>query len=238
MDLKSFIENSDTSAGRIFDLFIQALIILSLAAFSINTLPNLKTETVFWLKRFELFTVIIFSIEYLLRIIVADKKTKFIFSFYGLVDLIAILPFYIASGIDLRSVRIIRLLRLFRAFKLLRYNKAIQRFHFAFKMIKEELSIFFIATIFLIFISSVGIYYFENPAQPDHFSSVFHSMWWSVATLTTVGYGDIYPITVGGKIFTYIILMIGLGIIAIPTALIATALTKCIQEEKDAVNLD
>jgi voltage-gated potassium channel len=89
-----------------------------------------------------------------------------------------------------------------------------------------------IATLFLLFISSVGIYYFENPAQPNEFSSIFDCLWWSVATLTTVGYGDIYPITPGGKIFTFIILMIGLGIIAIPTALIASALTKCIQDER------
>ena len=79
---------------------------------------------------------------------------------------------------------------------------------------------------FLLFLSSVGIYYFENPAQPEVFQSIFHSMWWAVATLTTVGYGDIYPITVGGKMFTAIMLFIGLGIVAVPTGLISSALTK------------
>ena len=99
-------------------------------------------------------------------------------------------------------------------------------------MIKEELIVFLIATLFLLYVSSVGIYYFENPAQPDKFSSVFHSMWWSVATLTTVGYGDVYPITVGGKIFTFFILILGLGIIAVPTGLFASALTKSIEIER------
>lgn len=98
-------------------------------------------------------------------------------------------------------------------------------------MIKEEIIIFLTATLFMIFISSVGIYYFENSAQPDKFSSIFDCMWWSIITLTTIGYGDIYPITVGGRIFTFIVLMIGISIIAVPTGLIASALTKCIEEE-------
>ena len=93
-------------------------------------------------------------------------------------------------------------------------------------IIKEELFLFLILSSFLLFLSAVGIFYFENPAQPEVFASVFHSLWWAVATLTTVGYGDIYPITVGGKIFTSIMLFIGLGIVAVPTGLIASALTK------------
>ncbi|NIM19975.1 MAG: hypothetical protein GTO51_06995, partial [Candidatus Latescibacteria bacterium] len=88
------------------------------------------------------------------------------------------------------------------------------------------------ATVFLLFVSSVGIYYFENSAQPDTFGSIFHAMWWAVATLTTVGYGDICPVTVGGKIFTFLMLMIGLGVVAVPTGLISSAMTRAISEEK------
>jgi voltage-gated potassium channel len=232
MNLKSIIEKHDTTAGKIFDYFIQFLIILSLISFTIETIPDLSHEFHFWLYTLEVFTVIVFSIEYLLRIFVADNKLKFIFSFYGLIDLFAILPFYVSRTIDLRSIRIFRLLRLFRAFKLLRYSKALKRFQSAFLMIKEELITFFIITIFMLFFSSVGIYYFESSAQPDKFTSIFDCMWWSVATLTTVGYGDVFPVTIGGKIFTFFILLIGLGIIAVPTGLIASALTKCIEEEK------
>ena len=174
-----------------------------------------------------------FTVEYLLRIFVSDNKIKFIFSFYGLVDLFAILPFYLSTGIDLRSLRILRLLRLFRAFKLLRYSIAIQRFHNALIIAKEELILFSILAIMLLFFSAVGIYYFENAAQPEAFSSVFQSMWWAVATLTTVGYGDVYPITIGGKLFTFFVLMVGLGVVAVPTGLVASALSTAREMEKE-----
>jgi voltage-gated potassium channel len=178
------------------------------------------------LKHFEIVSIIIFTIEYVLRIWVADKKIKFLFSFHGLIDLLAVLPFYLSFGIDLRSIRIFRLLRLFRIFKMIRFNLAIQNLSKAFKSIKEELVLFFILSSFLLYLSAIGIYYFENSAQPETFKSVFHSLWWAIATFTTVGYGDIYPITAGGKIFTSIMLLIGLGIVAVPTGLIASALTK------------
>lgn len=224
--LKEILENNTTKAGRIVDFSIQILIILSLLSFSIDTLPNLSLAFRKNLNLFELISVIIFTIEYLLRIIVSDKKFKFIFSFYGLIDLLAILPFYLSTGIDLRSLRAFRLLRIIRAFKLLRYSQAINRFKNAIASIKEELILFLFMTFLLLFITAVGVYYFENPAQPEVYSSIFDSLWWALATLTTVGYGDIYPITVGGKIFTFFILMIGLGVVAVPSGLLASALSK------------
>ena len=224
--LKRVIEQSDTLAGRIFDLVIQLLIVFSLVTFSIETLPSLTASTQRFLWWAEVVTVGVFTVEYLLRIAVADRKLGFIFSFYGLVDLLAILPFYVASGMDLRAIRIFRLLRLFRAVKMVRYSRAIQRFRIAFKMVREELVLFFTATAMLLYFAAVGIYYFEHDAQPQAFASVFDSLWWAVATLTTVGYGDVYPVTAGGKVFTFIILMAGLGIVAVPTGLLASALSK------------
>ena len=224
--LKQMIEQSDSLPGRIFDLVIQLLIVFSLVTFSIETLPSLSAGTQRFLWWAEVATVAIFTVEYLLRIAVADRKLSFIFSFYGLVDLLAILPFYVASGLDLRAVRIVRLLRLFRAIKMVRYSRAIQRFRVAFKMVREELVLFFTATAMLLYFAAVGIYYFEHEAQPQAFASVFDSLWWAVATLTTVGYGDVYPVTVGGKVFTFLILMAGLGIVAVPTGLLASALSK------------
>ena len=100
-------------------------------------------------------------------------------------------------------------------------------------MIKEELTMFSVVSLILIYISAVGIYYFENAVQPEAFSSIFSSLWWSVVTLTTVGYGDAVPITIGGRIFTFIILMIGLGIIAIPSGMISSALTEAREIEKN-----
>ncbi len=231
--IKQIIEENDTPTGKIFDIFIQSLIILSLITFSIETLPKLGKNARQILRVIEIIIVIIFSIEYLLRLLVADKKIKVVFSFYGLIDLCAILPFYIAQGIDLRSLRVFRLFRLIRAFKILRYSKAIKRFKEAFLSVKEELILFVVAMGFLMFIASVGIYYFENAMQPDKFKSIFHCLWWSVVTLTTVGYGDVYPITVGGRIFTFFILLVGIGVIAVPTGLIASALTKTLEKEKE-----
>ena len=231
LKLKRIIEETDTKAGKAFNLSIQALILLSLLAFSIETLPDLDEQTKHYLRIFEIITVSIFTIEYFLRIFVADKKLSFIFSFYGVIDLCAILPFYITTGVDLRSIRIFRMLRLFRIFKILRYSNALKRFIYAIKLVKEELVLFVVVTLFLLFVSSVGIYYFENPAQPEEFKSVFHCLWWAIITLTTVGYGDVYPITVGGKIFTSVIVLIGLGIVAIPAGLFASALTKTFKDD-------
>ncbi|MBU2586058.1 MAG: ion transporter [Bacteroidetes bacterium] len=226
-----FVEQNDTKGGKYFDIFIQLLILLSILSFTVESIPNLSQELRNVLDYLEIISVTIFTIEYLLRLFVADSRIRFIFSFYGMIDLLAILPFYVASGIDLRSIRIFRLFRLIRLFKLFRYSKAIKRYKNAFSLIKAELAIFLSATLFLLYVSSVGIYYFENSVQPEQFSSVFHCMWWAVATLTTIGYGDMYPITAGGKIFTSIIVIIGLGVVAVPTGLFASALTKCIQLE-------
>ena len=228
--IKKIIEQNDTKGGRIFDLFIQSLIVFSLISFSIETLPNKSVGLSKILHISELIIVIIFSIEYLLRLLISDRKLKFIFSFYGLIDLLAILPFYITTGLDLRSIRAFRLLRLLRTLKLMRYSNAIKRFHRALIISREELTLFLFITIILLFLSGAGIYLFENPAQPEVYTSIFESLWWAVSTLTTVGYGDIYPITVGGKIFTFLILMIGIGIVAVPTGILASALAKTREE--------
>ena len=216
-----------------FDYFIQFLILLSIVSFTIETLPDLDQNTINILNDFEIISVSIFTVEYLIRIILNKKKLKFIFSFYGIIDLLAILPYYLSFGFDLRSARVLRFLRLFRLMRLVRYSKAINRFSVAFKMIKEELVMFSVVSVILFYISAVGIYYFENAVQPETFSSIFSSLWWSVVTLTTVGYGDAVPITIGGRIFTFIILMIGLGIIAIPSGMISSALTEARDIEKD-----
>jgi voltage-gated potassium channel len=231
--IKGIVELNDNRLSRLFGFSIQILIILSVVTFSIETIPDLKPQTRSILKSFELFCVIIFSIEYLLRIYVSDKKLKFIFSFFGIIDLLAILPFYISFGVDLRSVRTLRFVRLFRLFKLVRYNRAIKHFARAISIAKEEILLFFFITLILIYLSGVGIYYFEHEAQPEQFSSIFDSLWWAIITLTTVGYGDVYPITTGGRLFTFFILMIGLGVVAIPTGILSSALTRSIDVKDD-----
>ena len=224
--LWTIVEDNTTKKGKLFDYFIQILIVLSLVSFSIESLPNLSDKTLNILQKFEILSITIFSTEYILRIFVSKRPIKYIFSFYGIIDILAILPFYVTGLMDLRFLRMFRIFRVFRAFKLIRYNKALSRFHNAYKIVKEELVLFFMVTLMLLFLVSAGIYAFENEAQPEVFKSVFHSAWWAVVTLTTVGYGDVYPITIGGRIFTFFVLMIGIGIIAVPAGLIGTALSK------------
>ena len=230
--IKSIVEINDNKQSRYFAFFIQALILVSIVTFSVETIPNLKPQTITILNIIEVFSVSMFTLEYLLRIYVADSKPRFIFSFFGIIDFLAILPFYLSFGVDLRSLRALRFLRLFRILKLVRYNRAMNHFTRAIKSAKEEILLFVLITLILIYFSAVGIYYFENAAQPEHFTSIFDSLWWAIITLTTVGYGDVYPITVGGKVFTFFILMIGLGIVAIPTGIISSALTKSIDSKE------
>ena len=236
IELAKMIKNIidiNTKHGRYFSYITSSLIILSLITFSIETIPDLSPVYYIYLDNIEFIILIFFSFEYVLRVVLSENKLKFIFSFFGIIDLVAILPFYLSVGLDLLSIRIFRLLRLFRAFKLLKYTSAIEKMVMAFKSIKEELILFMVTSSFLLYISAVGIYFFENEAQPEGFKSIFHSLWWSVTTLTTVGYGDLYPITVGGKIFTTFIVFIGLGIIAVPTGLFATALNNLVKEKPE-----
>lgn len=223
--LKSIIEDTDTNLGKAFDLFIQTLILISICLYSIETFPEYRDGTPLF-NIIEYVIVGIFTLEYILRIIVATSRPGFIFSIWGLIDLFAILPTYLSFGIfDLRFLRIYRLLRVIRIFKFGRYTRALDGLKKAIISIKEELIVFGFATLFMIYVSAAGIFIFEHEAQPEHFKSIFHSLWWAVVTLTSVGYGDVYPITAGGRVFTFFILMIGLGIVSIPTGLLASALT-------------
>ena len=230
--LYDIVEDNTTRNGKYFDFFIQGLILLSLVSFSLETIPDISEDLISFLYYLEVFTVSLFSLEYLIRIWVSKKPILYVFSFFGIIDLLAVLPFFLVGYLDLRFLRAFRILRIFRALKIVRYNKAMKRFGLAFILVKEEIVLFFVCTIILIFITSAGIYYFENEAQPETFKSIFHSAWWSIVTLTTVGYGDIYPITLGGRIFTFFVLMIGVGLVTVPAGLVASALSKAREIEE------
>lgn len=224
--------NGYVELGR-FEKLIQILIVISLISFAFETLPNLSTAWQNVLKFTEIIIVLIFTIEYIIRISLCRPRLKYIFSFYGVIDILAILPFFLTAGIDIKSIRAFRLLRLLRFVKLLKYNKAIRRLRDALIDAKDELILSGIVAGILLYLASIGIYYFEEEAQPDSFGSVFHSMWWAVCSLTTVGYGDVKPITVGGKIFTGIVLIIGVGIVAMPTAILASSFNNAKKKEKN-----
>jgi voltage-gated potassium channel len=232
-ELYQIIHTRNDWRGKSFDFIVEVIILLSVVIHAIETVPSMASHIHFF-HQLEVFFLVLFSVEYILRIYSSYDKARFIFSFYGALDLLAILPGLFTLGIvDLRFLRILRLMRVFRALKLLRYSEALQRMLNAFKDIKEELVIFSVLSAMLLYISAAGIYYFEHQAQPQAFSSIPQSLWWAVATLTTVGYGDSYPITAGGKIFTTVILFIGMGIISVPSALLASALSKVNNEKHD-----
>lgn len=231
--IREIVEGTDTALGRAVDLGIQLLIVMSTIAFTIDTLPNLSQNTRKYLDAFEVATIAIFTLEYTARLFVAKKKLKYMFSFFGVIDLLAILPFFFALGIDLRTLRILRLLRLVRIFKLARYSQAVRRFHRALRIAKEEFLLYLFATVLLLYLAAVGIYYCEHEAQPEVFASVVHSLWWAVATLTTVGYGDVFPVTAGGKFFTFLVLIVGLGVVSFPAGLLASALSRAREMDDD-----
>ena len=201
------------------DIFIYSIIFLTVIDHGLQTMPSMaKYHDI--LERWEIVPIVVFSLEYFLRIYSSPKRLGFIFSFWGLVDLLAIIPYYLGLPADLREIRVLRFL------SLLKYEPAALNISKAFNRIKKELIIFSLLAIFMLYVSAVGIYHFENPVQPENFTDIFHSMWWAVATLTTVGYGDIYPVTDGGKIFSSLVVFIGLGVVAVPAGLVASAFTE------------
>lgn len=233
MDLKRVVEETDTPAGRRFDNIVLALVVVSIATFSLETLPDLPPAAAALLWWVEVATVALFTIEYLLRVAVADHPWRFVRSFFGVIDLLAILPFYLSLGaVDLRSLRVFRLLRLLRLLKLARYSRVVRRLRCATLIALEELVLFLPVALILIFLAAVGVYHFEHERQPEAFASIFHSLWWAVVTLTTVGYGDVYPVTLGGRTFTFFVLLIGLGLVAVPTGLFASALVQAREEQE------
>ena len=238
MNIRGIVEGSvggsDKGSRRWFDKCVFFLIIASLVSMSLSTLHQLPPAWKATLAVCEIVVVILFTIEYGLRIVAAENKWSFVRSFYGIVDLVALLPFYLllaGVGIDLRAVRGLRLLRVFRLFEIARYSTAVTRLVKAVQYARHEATVFLFATLILLYVAALGIHHFEHEAQPEKFESVFHSLWWAVVTLTTVGYGDAYPVTVGGKIFTFIILICGMGIVAVPAGLVASGMARATDEE-------
>lgn len=143
------------------------------------------------------------------------------------IDLLSIAPFYITLFLPADyDLRLIRMLRLFRILKLFKHNKSVFRFINAVNDIKSDLALFSIITTLVLFISSILMYIFEHNAQPEAFASVFHSLWWAIVTLTTVGYGDVYPVTLAGRCMTFVLLLLGIAIVSIPAGLLAASLSK------------
>ena len=232
-------------ASKIVDLIIIVLIVANTVIVIAETfdLPEGVSKA---MGIFEGISVIIFTVEYLLRVWTSDllhpemnplkARLKYVFSFMAIVDLVAILPFYLplVFPIDLRIIRIMRVVRLFRIFKINRYTHALRIIALVFKNKSAQLvsSVFVVGL--LLVIASVLMYNIETEAQPDAFSNAFETMWWAVSTLTTVGYGDVYPITVAGKMLSTVIAFLGIGLVAVPTGIITAGFTEIVTEEEKA----
>lgn len=189
---------------------------------------------------FEAISIYIFSFEYLYRIRLSFQEKrmkgvyKYVFSAYGLIDLISILPFFLNQlvKVDGRFLRILRLFRLTRIFKLGRGSSSLKLFIKALNGVKNELKFTLFLSLLAILFSASAIYYLEHEAQPEKFSSITESIWWATVSLATVGYGDVYPVTAGGKIFASIISLIGIGIVAIPTGIISASFVEEIHNQR------
>ncbi|MDX2470418.1 MAG: ion transporter [SAR324 cluster bacterium] len=218
-EVRKIIDPGKALRSKIFGVFIQFLVIASVVEVGFEMWPEFSPVEQKWLFRFEAISVAIFTLEYTLRIWVSENRLKFVTSVYGLVDLLAILPFYLSIGIDLRTMRGIRLIRLVRLFKLFRYRRAIRQYIHAVSMKGRVL--FFIFLPILTATSTVGIYLIEGGANSPY-DSLFNSLWWTVVTFTTVGYGDMAPTSIQGRSFGLFVVALGVLINSIIISSVST----------------
>jgi voltage-gated potassium channel len=231
-------------ASRIIDICLIALISLSVVAVILESVASIEVRYGDALALFESVTIAAFSVEYLLRIWSAVEvnpaalqrpvgaRLRYALSFHAVIDLLAILPFYLLffstfGGVDMRFLRAIRLLRVL---KLSRYSAALNMLFMTFRENGKALSAAFLILITVMLLAASGMYYFERQSQPTDFGSIPAAMWWAFATLTTVGYGDVTPITVGGKIFGALITVVGIGMVALPTSILATGYSRQLKQ--------
>lgn len=234
----------------VFDYFIMSLIILSVISIILESIADFNMEYGTWLRAFNVFSVIIFTIEYILRIYVSElshpsssrfkSALKFMFSPFGLVDLFAILPFFLPLlfKIDLRFLRVLRLMRFLRILKINRYDHSFKLIWDVIKEKKSELGVTGFVTFLTLLVASFLMYYVEGEKQPELFPNVLESFWWAICTLTTVGYGDVYPVTALGKVISGIIALMGIGIVALPTGIVSAGFITKVQDRKRTANFN
>ena len=237
-------ELGNTHWDRALNAFIILLILLNVIAVMLETIPSIYLPNKVFFYYFDIISVAIFSIEYILRVWSCVHEEKYSHPVYGrlkymatpgaIIDLLAILPFYlhVFVGLDLRILRILRLFRFLRLFRLTAYMKATKLIVNVFRSVYNQLLLSLVLALTLIIISSSLVYFPEHLAQPEVFTSIPATIWWSVVTLTTVGYGDMIPITIIGKIFTGVILLAGVAMFALPAGIITAGFLEEIRKQK------
>ena len=224
---------------RFLERIIYIVIVLNLFAMILESEPNLNSKVRVILDWFESISIIIFTLEYIYRSILSFRNNDdYNWSFFGVIDVLSILPFYFQSilGFDGRFIRVFRLFRMSRILKLGKFNKSFDLLGRGIQNVKRELYLTFFIAFVMLFFSATGIYYLENSVQPESFSSIRESFWWAVASLTGVGFEEIFPITTGGKIFGTIISLVGVGVVAVPTGIISASFLEIIQDDDTANN--
>jgi voltage-gated potassium channel len=231
--------------SKYFDPFIMGLIVLNVTAVVLETVESIHKPYASLFSAFEIFSVAVFSFEYLLRVWSCTVNPRFKDPVHGrlrfmvtpmaIVDLFVVLPFYLPFVIaDLRFMRAVRLFRLFRVLKLARYSESLQTFVDVLRLKKEELILMFFAIMILLVVSSSLVYEAEHEAQPEAFASIPAAMWWGIVTLATVGYGDVYPETAWGKLIGSVVVILGIGLFALPTGVLASGFTEVLSRRKEA----
>jgi len=237
------VAKAGDKASRAFDVFILSLIFLNVLAVIIGTVGSVEARYGKLLWVFEVFSVAVFSVEYVGRLWSCTADERYKGPIIGrvrlachpmvIIDLLAILPFYLPFwGVDLRILRVLRMLRVIRVAKLGRYYSSLNLIKQVLYAKRQELVLTSSIMGLLLVVSSSVLYYCENEVQPERFSSIPATMWWAVATLTTVGYGDLYPVTVMGKIFAAVISILGIGMFALPTGILGAGFVEAIQKSK------
>jgi voltage-gated potassium channel len=237
-------ELGDTKWDKIINGFIILLIVLNITAVMLETVQSIHDKYKDFFDYFDLVSVIIFTVEYVLRVWSCNHdpkykhsvkgRLKYMLSWGALIDLIAFLPYYLHRiiGFDLRILRVLRLLRFFRLFRLTAYMTATKVVVNVFRNWFNELMLSLILTLFLIIIASCLVYFAEH-LQPDtKFTSIPATIWWAVVSLTTVGYGDMIPVTVMGKIFASLILLAGVALLALPAGIITVGFLEEMRKSK------
>ncbi|HEX5168144.1 MAG TPA: ion transporter [Cyclobacteriaceae bacterium] len=228
---------------RIFEFFLVIIIILNILAIILDSVHEVHDDHKVLFYRFETFSVIFFTVEYLARVYCVVEKPQFKKRISGrlkyavtpmaIIDLMAFLPFYFTFlPLDLRFLRIFRLFGLFRMFKIARYMRALDIFKKVIADRKEQLVLSILFIFFMLIIISSIMYYVERGSQPEAFSSIPATMWWGVSTLTTVGYGDIVPSTVLGKVLGGLFAIVGVGLFALPAGILSSGFYEMIHEKR------
>jgi voltage-gated potassium channel len=231
------------AAGRVFAIFIVPLIFLNVLAVVAGSVQTVQVRFGRFLAAFEAASVAAFTAEYIVRLWASPADSRFQHPLWGrlrfvvqpmpIADFLAILPFYLPfCGVDLRSIRVLRLLRLVRMAKAGRYYSSLALIRRVFQSRKEELVLACALMGMLLVVSSSILFYCENEAQPELFSSIPAAMWWAVATLTTVGYGDVYPITAIGKLCASVISVLGIGMFALPTGILGAGFVEAVRNSR------